>query len=130
MNALEQAINQAYAAKGSTKQANKVYLEFIKANFFVPIEKQKEAETKPRVLFLQESLYTFLPVFTRRENLQQWASPIADEIDILHLSGVNLLKGLGDNIIVSLNIGLTDYKEFNAAELARMKNMVAKFFNS
>lgn len=127
MNELEQAIEQALIMEGSSKEANKAYLEFIKANFLIPVEKDS-AETEPRVLYLQENNQTFLPVFTSMEYFDHWASSIADQIQILTLSGVDLLKGIGEHVIVSLNIGSKLYKEFNPSELARMRSMVLKLF--
>ncbi len=127
MNDLETAITQALEAEGGSKEANKAYLEFIKANFIIPIEKNSTGET-PEVLYLQESGQVFLPVFSSMDYFNQWAMPISDEIQLLKLSGVDLLKGIGEDVIVSLNIGSGLYKEFNPAELARMRSMVLKLF--
>ena len=127
MNTLETAIVNALAHQNDNKAANKAYLEFIKANFLVPIEKHSQSE-EPEVLYLEENGLVFLPVFTNRALFDQWAMPISENIQILSLSGVNLLKGLADSVIVSLNIGSEFYKEFNASELMRMKNMVLKLF--
>jgi len=127
MPALEQAIEKAFAAEGANQPANKAYLEFIKANFIIPIEKQRDNE-EPKVLYLEEDGQCFLPVFTNTEYLDHWASDISSEIALLKLSGVDLLKGLGDHVVVCLNIGSPNYKEFNPSELARMRSMVIKFF--
>ena len=130
MNSLNTAVQEALDAQGNQKEANKAYLEFIKANFIVPIEEQNvtEANEEPRVLFLQEGNHVFLPVFTEKNDLDVWAKDIAQNIQVLKLSGVDLLKGIGDHITVCLNIGSTYYKEFNPSELARMRSMVLKFF--
>lgn len=127
MNELEQAILQALHTEGEQQTANKAYLEFIKANFIIPIEKQ-ETEQEPIVLFLEDNNHCFLPVFTDRKHLTQWAQDIHEHIDVLALSGVDLLKGIGEDVSVSLNIGTPSYKEFNPAELARMRSMVLKLF--
>ncbi len=127
MNNLELAIKQAIHSEGSSKEANKAYLEFIKANFIIPIEK-KSAADQPEVLYLQDNGHTFLPVFTHIEYFHEWATEIKDHIQILRLSAVDLLKGIGEQVIVSLNIGSPSYKEFNPAELARMRSMVLKLF--
>lgn len=129
MNAIEQAIHHALASQGDNAAANKAYLEFIKGNFIIPIEKESES-TEPQVLFLHESAQIFLPVFSSMTYFDQWASPIKDEISLLKLSGVDLLKGIGEHVVVSFNIGSPLYKEFNSAELARMKSMVIKLFGS
>ena len=126
MNALDQAIEQALITEGSNKEANKAYLEFIKANFVIPVEKGTAEE--PIVLYLEDNEQVFLPVFTQMEFFDTWALDISDSIEVLKLSGVDLLKGIGENVIVSLNIGTKLYKEFNPAELARMRSMVLKLF--
>lgn len=128
MTELETAILNAIKAQGATKEANKAYLEFIKANFIVPVEKIL-LNDEPRVLYLEENNQTFLPVFTEMDYFKTWAADIADEIQLLRLSGVNLLKGIGENVVVALNIGTPSYKEFNEGELARMRSMVLKFFD-
>ena len=127
MNQLETANEQALVTEGSNKEANKAYLEFIKANFIIPIEKNS-ADSEPRVLYLEEASQVFLPVFTSMEYFDLWASDIGDSIQLLELTGVDLLKGIGEHVIVSLNIGSKLYKEFNPSELARMRSMVLKLF--
>ncbi|MFJ1269408.1 SseB family protein [Legionella lytica] len=129
MNALDNAIKEALISAGASKEANKAYLEFIKANFIIPVEKHMEGE-EPRVLFFQEGNELFLPVFTDKAYLDAWAAEIATEINLLKLSGVDLLKGLGDKVTVCLNIGSDVYKEFNPSETARMRSMVLKFFKN
>lgn len=129
MNALETAIEQALLSEGSNQEANKAYLEFIKANFIIPIEKNDtDADEEPKVLFLKENEHVFLPVFTQKSHLDAWIGDACDAIQLLTLSGVDLLKGIGEDVIVSLNIGTPFYKEFNPAELARMRSMVLKLF--
>lgn len=127
MNSLEIAIKEALASQGESKEANKAYLEFIKANFIIPIDKNSQPEN-PEVLFIEEGAEVFLPVFTNRNYLENWAAEISGSIHLLELSGVDLLKGIGSQVNVCLNIGSEIYKEFNAAELARMKSMVLKLF--
>lgn len=127
MNALEIAIKNAYVLQGSGQETNKVYLEFIKANFLIPVDKNSDREL-PEVLYLQENEHTFLPVFTTREHFDAWAREISDRINLLNLTGVDLLKGIGEEVRISLNIGSSTYKEFHTAELARMRSMVLKFW--
>jgi hypothetical protein len=127
MNTLETAIEQAIISEGSNKEANKAYLEFIKANFIIPIEKTPASE-EPEVLYLQDNGQVFLPVFSNMDYFNAWAAEIKDHVQLLKLSGVDLLKGIGEHVIVSLNIGSSVYKEFNPAELARMRSMVLKLF--
>lgn len=129
MNALDLAIKNALEAEGTTKEANKAYLEFIKANFIIPVE-QKSEDDEPQVLFLQDQDHFFLPVFTEMSSLDMWAKEIAPEIKLLKLSGVDLLKGIGEQVTVCLNIGSEIYKEFNPSEIERMRSMVLKFFKN
>ncbi len=130
MNALEQAVNIAIHKNGDSISANKAYLEFIKANFIIPIEKQNQADSEPQVLYLDTGTQTFLPVFSNMPYFDAWAEPIKNDIQILKLSGVDLLKGLGENTYVSFNIGSHIYKEFNPGELARMRSMILKLFGN
>ncbi|HAZ7571929.1 SseB family protein [Legionella sp. PATHC032] len=127
MNKLNIAIKEAFESSGSSKEANKVYLEFIKANFIIPIESDSD-DSEPRVLFLEENNTIFLPVFTDMQYLNAWASEISPYIKLLKLSGVNLLKGLGEKVTVCLDIGSELYKEFNPSEIERMRSMVLKLF--
>ncbi|WP_298626426.1 SseB family protein [uncultured Legionella sp.] len=129
MNSLNLAIKEALETSGNTKEANKAYLEFIKANFIIPIENHSN-DDNPEVLFLHDGNQSFLPVFTEMSYLDAWAAEISSNIKLLKLSGVDLLKGLGENVTVCLDIGSTQYKEFNPAETARMRSMVLKLFKN
>lgn len=126
MNAFESAIHNALVAQGNNQEANKAYLEFLKANFIIPIE--KNTENDPQVLYLVEDGINYLPLFSSMIYLDSWATAIKDEISLLKLSGVDLLKGLGESTYISLNLGSDLYKEFNPSELARMRSMVLKLF--
>lgn len=127
MNELECALSKAIESEGKQADANKAYLEFIKANFIIPIQKNS-AQDNPEVLFLEDQGKRFLPVFTQLSHLDTWAIDIREDIQILELSGVNLLKGVGEDVYISLNIGTSLYKEFNPSELARMRSLILKFF--
>jgi hypothetical protein len=127
MNSLEKAVESAINSKGDSKHANKAYLEFIKANLIIPVEKNPKSE-EPEVLFLESDNQIFIPVFSSMQHFDAWAYEIKDEINLLKLSGVDFLKGVQENIIVALNPGSDIYKEFNPAEIARMRSMVIKIF--
>lgn len=127
MNALTESIRLAFAEPDDQKRVNKVYLEFIKANFIIPIEKNSDA-AEPRVLFYHENNLCFLPAFTEEQWLDAWAKPVADEIELLRLSGVDLLKGIGDEVTLCVDLGSPTYKEFNPSEIARMRSMILKIF--
>lgn len=125
MNDIESAIQNALQSQGSQADANKAYLAFMKANFFVPIEKKTKDE-EPQVLFLTQGEQTFMPVFSQREYLHLWAKDVEAHVEVLHLTGVNLLSGVGDKVTICFNIGTPLYKEFNPGELARMRSMLIK----
>ena len=127
MNALETAIKNAINASGERNEANKAYLEFMKANFMIPIENELK-DGEPIVLYLHEDTEVYLPVFSNMEYFDEWAKDVRSDIQLLKLSGVDLLKGIGDNITICLNPGSDVYKAFNPAELARLKGMVLKLF--
>ena len=109
MNDLELAIKQALDAAGNSKEANKAYLEFIKANFIIPIDKNSAAD-QPEVLYIESNGGFLLPVFTNMDYFAHWADEISDAIQLLKLSGVDLLKGIGEQVTVCLNIGSPIYK--------------------
>ena len=127
MNSLEIAIQAAIKTEGNTTEVNKAYLELMKANFIIPIESQLK-HGEPVVLYLHENDETYLPVFSNMHDFEQWSHDIRDKIQLLKLSGVDLLKGIGENITLLLNPGSTLYKSFNPTELARLKKMVMKLF--
>ena len=127
INDVERAIQDAIASNQDSKKINKAYLEFIKANFIVPVENYTEA-SEPEVLFLVEQDQPYLPVFSNMDAFDNWAKPIADKIQLLKLSGVDLLKGIEENVHIAFNIGSPFYKTFLPEEIARMKGMVLKFF--
>lgn len=127
MNTLEIAIKNAIHTEGSQKEANKAYLEFMKANFIIPIERELK-DGEPVVLYLKENAETYLPVFTSMPFFDAWVGDIAAHVHVLNLSGVDLLKGIGENVTVCLNPGSEIYKLFNPAEIARLKGMVLKLF--
>lgn len=127
MNALETAIQSAFKTEGSRNEANKAYLEFLKANFIIPIENQHEGE-EPIVLYLHENEEIYLPVFSNMLYFDKWARDIRNNVQLLKLSGIDLLKGIGSDVTIALNPGSELYKEFNPAELARLKGMALKLF--
>lgn len=127
--ALHQAILEAIEHAGKTDKANKAYLEFTKANFKIPVDIHS-SDDAPEVLFLQEQHATYLPVFSERRFLDSWAHDIATEIKVLELSGVDLLKGIGDKVSVCLDPGSAHYKEFLPEEVARMRSLVLKLFRN
>ena len=121
---LEKTILQTIAANGDSKLANHAYFTFLKSDVYLPIEKGTSEE--PRVLFLEQNEHVFLPVFSDQQYLSQWAGDEFDKIDLYSLSGIELLKGLGDDVTLAFNPGTPSYKEFNPEEINKLKTMVVK----
>jgi SseB protein N-terminal domain len=121
---LEDAISKALAEEGQEGAATKAYFTFLRSALLLPIEKGSGEE--PRVLFLEEDEYIFLPVFSQKELLIVWAAESLAQIDMYELSGIELLSGLGDNVTIALNPGSSTYKEFNPEEVLKLKTMVTK----
>jgi hypothetical protein len=122
---LEQAILDAFAAMGEQKQATQAYFSFLKSQIHLPVEKGS-LETEPMVLFLEHGEHVFLPIFSNIEYLKTWAAEEINQIDIYTITGVELIKGLGDHVIVALNPGTSTYKEFNPDEIEKLRTMVLK----
>jgi SseB protein N-terminal domain len=121
---LEQAILEALAHQGDNETATKAYFAFLKARHFLPIEKGSESD--PRVLFLQDNDKVLLPIFSCQEYMHVWAGEHLAQIDIYELSAVELLSGLGDDVTLVFNPGMSSYKEFNPEEILKLKTMIAK----
>ena len=122
---LEQAILDAFESMGEQKQATQAYFSFLKSQIHLPVEKGS-LDTEPMVLFLEHEDHVFLPIFSSVEYLETWAADEISKIDIYTISGVELIKGLGEYVIVALNPGTSTYKEFNPEEIDKLKTMVLK----
>ncbi|MDQ5884800.1 MAG: hypothetical protein QG556_1140 [Pseudomonadota bacterium] len=121
---LEDAIAKAIAEEGQQTVANQAYFSFLKSSLLMPIEKGSGEE--PRVLFLDSNDHVFLPVFSQKSFLIDWAADSIKQIDIYELSCMELLAGLGEQVTVALNPGTSIYKEFNPDEILKLKTMVSK----
>lgn len=121
---LEDAIAKAIAEEGQQTVANQAYFTFLKSDLLMPIEKGSGDE--PRVLFLESDECIFLPVFSQKSFLIDWAAESIQQIDIYELSCIELLAGLGEQVTVALNPGTSTYKEFNPDEILKLKTMVSK----
>lgn len=128
MRALETAVVAAFEANGNAKEANKAYLEFTKANLIMPVDASQPKSDNPIPLYGVDGEEVYVPVFSSDTLFDNWAKEIQDEIVVLRLSGVDFLKGIGEDIHVCLNIGDPSYKVFLPSEVARMRSIVLKFF--
>ena len=124
---LEQAIENALAKEGEQTLATQAYMQFLKSQLLLPIEHPDNHEDdEPRVLFLETDNHVFLPVFSQLSYMKDWAKEDFAKIGTFQLSGIELLKGLGENVTVALNPGTPSYKEFNPEEIDKLKTMVMK----
>ena len=121
---LEQAILEALAHQGDHETASKAYFAFLKARHFLPIE--KDSGDDPKVLFLQGEDKVLLPIFSCQEYMHVWAGEHLAKIDIYELSAVELLSGLGEDVTLAFNPGMSSYKEFNPEEILKLKTMLVK----
>jgi hypothetical protein len=121
---LEQAIISALEQQGEDDTATKAYFAFLKAKHFLPIEKGSGDD--PKVLFLESEDKILLPIFSCPEYLHVWAGEHLAQIDIYELSAVELLSGLGEEVSLVFNPGMSSYKEFNPEEILKLKTMIAK----
>ena len=122
---IEEVILAAIEAEGEQTIANQAYINFLKSTLYMPVEKDS-LEQEPKVLFLEENDHIFLPVFSDEQYLKEWAGSELTLIDIFELTGIELLKGLGENVTVAFNPGSPSYKEFNPEEIDKLKTMVLK----
>ena len=119
---LDNALKLAFDTEG--KEANKAYAVFLRTNFFMPVKKVEHEEQPFVPLFIQEGEHFFIPVFDTLERLQHWSGD--NEIEYTQLMGNAVIRGLGENVVLCLNIGSPYYKEFLPDEITRLKTMVAK----
>ena len=125
MNELEQAIESALKNPEDSQLSNHAYFKFLKAKIYLPCEPHGDPED-PKVLFLEEQDKIFLVIFSELDYLNKWAGEEAEKISSFHVSGVELIMGLGENVTLALNPGQISYKEFNPEEVNKLKTMVAK----
>lgn len=121
---LEQAVLDALKHQGDNDTASKAYFAFLKARHFLPIE--KDSGDDPQVLFLQGNAQIILPIFSCQEYMHAWSGDELAKIDIYELSAVELLSGLGEEVTLAFNPGMSSYKEFNPEEILKLKTMLAK----
>lgn len=124
---LDEAIEKALTSEGEQNLATQAYMSFLKSQLLLPIEKPlNDEDVEPCVLFLETQEHIFLPAFSQLEHLKNWAQEEYNKIGTFQLSGIELLKGLGENVTIALNPGTPVYKEFNPDEIEKLKTMVMK----
>lgn len=124
-NSLEAAILSAFNEPTDIHKANAVYRAFLTKDLYLPIEKTLDADDVAP-LFLIENDCAFLPVFSNELYLNSWAGEESSQMEILELSGAELLKGVNDKVYLCLDINQEHYKEFSPEEIDRMRLITAK----
>lgn len=132
---LDQLIANAFASQGNQDDANKVYTAFLRTQLFIPIRKDpdghvaiaSDTDEEPFVpLFAQFEDKIFMLVFDSAERLETWAGDERGNMAYVQITGSALVRGIGNEVYLGLNIGTTYYKEFVPEEIQRLKTIVAK----
>ena len=145
MTELDTVIATAYQNPGEVSAANKVYQVFLRTTLYMPIAKRPEADTKKSVLEdapldtateTDEELYRplisqydnkyFIIAFDDYDRLVQWAGNELDNIGYAQISGRDLVRCVGPQLFLCLNVGCEYYKEFHPEEILRLKKVVSK----
>lgn len=132
---LDQLIAKAFASQGNQDDANRVYTAFLRTQLFMPVRKNpvddvtiaSDNEEEPFVpLFSQFEDKIFMLAFDSLERLETWAGDQRDNLAYVQIMGNEIVRGIGNEVYLGLNIGTTYYKEFAPEEIQRLKTIVAK----
>lgn len=128
MTELDQLIANAYASQGKQDDVNKVYLAFLRATLYLPVNKQAPVtEEEPfQPLFAMVNDQYFMLAFDTAERLTTWAGDQIDDIAYVELSGKNIVAGMNEQVYLGLNLGSEHYKEFSPDEIKQLKKIVAR----
>lgn len=128
MTELDQCVANAFASEGKQEDVNKLYTCLLRSSLYVPInqEKPEDPEEAFTPLFMEVGENYFLIAFDNLARLETWAGDLFQQMDYVILSGRDLVRSLGNRVILALNYDTTYYKEFAVDEIARLKTVVAK----
>ncbi len=128
MTDLDKAISAAFTSEGKQDDVNKVYLLLLRTLLFVPVSKEKKpTQDEPfSPLFAAIDDKYYMLAFDTLERLTSWAGEHMNEMAYVELSGHDLVKGIGEQVYFSLNLGSDFYKEFLPDEIKRLKTIAAK----
>jgi hypothetical protein len=126
MTELDEKLQQAYQHNSDQDKINKVYTTFFRTNLYMPITRLIDQEEPFVPYYVVEDEQYFVPVFDTAERLQDWAEADLSNVDFVQLSGMEVLRGVGEAVFLCLNVGTKYYKEFSPEEVARLKLMIAK----
>lgn len=124
---IDTLIKNAYESQGATADVNKVYLEFIKSELYIPAELNENDSEEPfKPLFSIADEYVFMVAFDDYDRLIKWAGENAVETDYVCIKGRDLISGIGENVFLALNPSFEFYKEFSPEEIQRIKTIVSR----
>lgn len=136
MTELDLAISAAFASEGKQEDVNKVYLALLRTPVFVPVEKMAvveaggDAETEAgepfKPLFAKVDEKYFMLIFDSLERLEVWAGEDFATIGYVQISGLDVVRGINEDVFLCLNVGTEFYKEFSPEEVMRLKMVAAR----
>jgi hypothetical protein len=118
------------AAQQDNSKANDFYNLFLNTDVYIPTRDMPEKDTVSRAeegekftpVIIDRGGKKYLPIFDTLERLQAWANR---SIGYVRISTHALLRGIGNDIHIVLNIGTDYYKEFVSEELKMLREAVA-----
>lgn len=137
MTTLDDLIAKAYASQGKSEDASAVYEAVFKTVFFVPSEPQTAADKIEAIdagepfapLCVTHDNRIFIIAFDTQEKLDNWAGVKRNTIDCFKISGTNLIKAMGSNAHLCVNVDTNFYKEFPPDELDKLRKILATHEN-
>jgi len=129
-SSLDHCIAKALRSEGQTNDVNQAYLAFLKSDLWVPVKKlaaqEKDNTQDFYPLFTQINNHYFMAAFDTVDRLKTWAGDLFPSIDVVKLSGQEVIAGINEGVYLSLNIGSSSYKEFSPEELNHLKKILSK----
>ena len=128
MTELDQVIANAYGSEGKQEDVNKVYLTLLRTLLYLPVsvDAPKEDEEPFRPLFTKVDDHYFVLAFDTEERLKVWSGEYTDKMNMVAITGKDLISGINDNVYVGINYGSEFYKEFSPDEVKKLKMIVAR----
>lgn len=127
MTELDQLIQTAYESQGKKEDTSRVYLAFLRALLFVPVQKNKSTPEEPfSPLFAKVNDHYFMLAFDSKERLEQWGGSENEHIAHVVLSGRDIVAGIEPNVYLCLNVGCEFAKEFSPDEIKHLKMIVSR----
>jgi SseB protein C-terminal domain/SseB protein N-terminal domain len=117
------------AAQQDNSKANDFYNLFLNTDVYIPTQDMPEKDTVRRAeegekftpVIIDRGGKKYLPIFDTLERLQVWAKR---PIGYARMPSHALLRGIGNDIHIVLNLGTDYYKEFVSEELKKLQEAV------